>query len=882
MNVEPAWWIRLLLAIAASREARTDVLGALADEYPQRVAADGAAAAARWHREQVLRSLAPLFTRRMAQALQRSPLDGAWRDAQFACRSAAATPAFSVAIVLMLGVGIGAHSLVYAVYDGLMLRPLPYGDRSARLITIHAVHPTLASNWRDSDMSYPDVIDVRNMAATLEGLEATIGRNVSVTVGRETQRVLAAPVTPGLFDMMGITPALGRTFRHDEGAAAGFETVAIISHALWQSLFEGRGDVIGQGLALNGRQVTVIGVMPRGFFFPGEHQMWLPYRGDPVVGRRSRGFITFGLVRADSTLEATRADLQRVAEQLARQHPDSNRDWTLQAVPLREAWVSDGRDEATLLAAVTLLLFVACANVAGLLVARGLARQRELAVRAAMGAGRARLVRLLVMEVFVLAIAGGALGLVLAAGGINALVNWVPEPPPYWATPRFDLRLVGFAASLTALVGLVAGGIPALRISASVPPSGLLSGARTASDAPAHRRLQRALVVGQVAVGFALLVGAGLLVRSGHALVTADGGFNPDPLLSLRVYIAGDQYDPIAARTTLVGEIVRRVSALPGVDAAGATSSIPTDDGGAAVRVLPPAGNAEIGAMAMSVTPTFWDALGLSLEEGRVFAGTETTDPRGDAVIINHGLAERLWPGASAVDRTFRLVTATDSSTVRVVGVSPDLVYEEFSETTPQSQLNVYLPYVRTGSRAQALIVRARQVSPKGPAATLAPLIREEIRTIDPGLAVFDVMTMRERRSYNHWGNVFIGRTFSAFAGVTLLLACIGAYGSAAFNVNYRRREIGVRLAVGATPGDVLRLFLAGGLRLAAVGAVVGIPVALVTARVLEPTLFRVTPWEASLWLGPPLVLMAVVLLASYLPARRASHVDPVTVLRTD
>ena len=448
------------------------------------------------------------------------------------------------------------------------------------------------------------------------------------------------------------------------------------------------------------------------------------------------------------------------------------------------------------------------------------------------------------------------------------------------------MRLVGFAAGLTALVGLVAGGIPALRISASVPPSGLLSGARSASDAPAHRRLQRALVVGQVAVGFALLVGAGLLVRSGHALVTADGGFNPDPLLSLRVYIAGDRYDPIAARTTLVNEIVRRVSALPGVEAAGATSSIPTDDGGAAIRVLPPAGDrdssAEIGAMAMSVTPTFWDSLGLSLKEGRVFAGTEITDPRGDAVIINQGLAERLWPGASAVDRTFRLVTATDTSTVRVVGVAPDLVYEEFSETTPQSQLNVYVPYVRTGGRAQALIVRTRQVSPESLGTTLVPLIREELRTLDPGLAVFDVMTMRDRRSYNHWGNVFIGRTFSAFAVVTLLLACIGAYGIAAFNVNYRRREIGVRLAVGATPGDVLRLFLAGGLRLAAIGAVVGIPIALVTARALEPSLFRVTPWEASLWLGPPLVLMAVVLVASYLPARRASHVDPVTVLRTE
>jgi len=880
MSAPHSWWLRVLLSVATDKHTRADVAGALADEYPQRVAAYGNAAARRWYRSQVLRSLAPLLARRISGATSRSPFDGGWRDMRFAVRSVAATPTFSMAIVLMLAVGIGAHAVVSAVYDGIMLRPLPYGERSARLITIHAVHPTFAPDWEDSDMSYADLTDVRQMAGTLEGLEAAIGRNVSITVGRETQRVLAAAITPGLFDMMGISPVMGRNFRPDEGAAAGFETAAIISHGLWETLYQSRGDIIGQGLALNGRQVSVIGVMPRGFFFPDEHQLWLPYRGDPSVGRRSRGFITFGLMRPGVTLDTTRADLQRIADQLSRAHPDSNRAWTMHAIPMREFFVSDGGNEATLLAAVTLLLLVACANVAGLLVARGMARQRELAVRAAMGAGRARLVRLLVLESWVLALAGGALGLLVAAYGITALVSWVPEPPPYWAMPRFDVRLVGFAAGLTALVGLIAGGVPALRVSASVPPTGLLSGARTSSDAPAHRRLQRALVVCQVAVGFALLVGAGLLVRSGQALINADGGFDPDPLLSLRIYVAGDQYDPIEARTTLVNEIVRRISALPGVVAAGATSAIPTDDGGADVQLLPPTGDAgpasEIPASAMSVTPEFWSALDVPLVEGRVFTMAEGTDPAGNAVIVNRTLAARLWPGESALDRTFRMVTATSTTLVRVVGVAPDLVYEEFSEQTPQSQLNVYLPYVRSGSRAQALIVRTR------PGAVLTPLIREELRSIDPGLAMFDVMTMRERRGYNHWSSVFIGRTFSAFAGATLLLACIGAYGIAAFNVAYRRREIGVRLAVGATPGTVLRLFLSGGLRLAVIGAIAGIPLALITARLLSSSLFRVTPWDPAIWITPPLALIVVVLVASYLPARRASRVDPVTVLRTD
>jgi putative ABC transport system permease protein len=875
MSAARTWWLRVLLAVAADRETRADVLDALADEHEQRAAVEGPRAAARWYRGQILRSLPPLFRRRFAELT-----GGGWRDVRFAWRSAVSTPALSLAVVLMLGVGIGAHAVVYAVYDGMMLRPLPYGERSARLITVHAIHPALAANWEDSDMSYADLLDARQMAGTLERLEAATGRNVSVTVGRETQRVLAASITPGLFDMMGITPAIGRTFREEEGAAAGFETTAIISHSLWQSLFGGKSDVLGQGLALNGRQVTVIGVMPAGFFFPGEHQMWLPYRGDPAAGRRSRGFITFGLVRAGTTLENVRADLRRVAAQLSEQHPESNRGWTMHAVPMRQFFVSDGASERMLLAAVTLLLLVACANVAGLLIARGLARQRELAVRAAMGAGRGRLVRLLVLEVLILAAAGGVLGMLLAAGGINALVEWVPEPPPYWATPRFDIRLMAFGGVLTLLVGLLAGAIPAARVSASAMPAGLLAGGRAASHAPSHRRLQRLLVVGQVAVGFALLVGAGLLVRSGSALTTTSGGFDLEPLLSLRVYIAGDRYDPIESRTALVDEIVRRVSTLAGVEAAAATSSIPTDDGGADVRVLPAGGDSdatlELGAQAMSVTPTFWDALSLPLLEGRTFTSIEASAAQGDAVIVNRSLAERLWPGQRALDRTFQLRTSTGTTTVRVVGVSPDLVYEELSEQTPSSRLNVYLPYARSGGRAQALMVRTRQP------ASVIPEIREAIRALDPGLAIFDVMTMADRRAYNHWAEVFIGRTFSAFAGATLLLACIGAYGIAAFSVAWRRREIGVRLAVGATTGDVLRLFLGGGMRLAAYGAAVGVPLALVTARALEGSLFGVSPWQASVWLGPPTALILVVTIASYLPARRASRVDPVSVLRAE
>jgi predicted permease len=872
-------WLRGLLWLAAGRETRADVLADLADEYADRVQAEGQQAAARWYQRQLRRSVGPLFVRRLIIWEQRSAFDGLFRDLRFAVRSAAATPVFTISIVLLLGIGIGAHAVVDAVYDGLMLRPLPFGERSERLVSLHAVHPTLAADWRDSDMSYADVVDVRQTSGALEGLEAVIGRNISMTVGRDTDRVLAASMTPGLFTMMGVTPAKGRTFVDADAAEPGFESVAVISHAMWQARFDGRDDIVGQSLTINGRPLTVVGVMPRGFFFPGEHQLWLPLRGDATRGRQNRDFVAFGLIRSGVSLEAARTDLQAVARQLADRYPESNRDWSLHATPLRQFFVSNGRNEAALLSAVTLLLLVACANVAGLLVARGLTRRRELAVRAAMGASRGRLVRLLVLETMVLAGLGGLLGVGLAAGGIHALVAWVPEPPPYWAVPRFDGRVIGLAALLTAGVGLLAGVLPALRLSGGASPHGLLSGVRTAADVPAHRRLQRVLVAAQVAAGFALLAGASLLVGSGRALLTADGGFEADPLLSLRFYIAGDRYDPLEARASLVTEIVRRVSEIPGVDAAAATSSIPTDDGGASVRVLPPGAGAdpgaEIGAQAMTASPDFWNALGLSPIDGRAFTLAEFADPTADVVVINARLADRFWPDGSAVGQTLRLVTNTPW-VARVVGVVPNLVYEEFTEETPQSQLNVYIPYARVGWRSQALMVRASRMD------GLAGLIRDEIRAIDPGLAVFDVMTMRDRRAYNHWGNVLIGQMFAGFAIATLLLAGIGAYGMAAFSVAQRRREIGVRLAVGATEHDVLRLFLAGGLWLVTSGAVFGLPLAFMTVRALETELFRVTPWTASIWVGPPLVLTFVVLLASYLPARRASRVDPVTVLRAE
>lgn len=877
---------RWLLSVVTPSPDRAELLADLEDEMVRRAGRDGAAPARRWYRRQARRSLGPILYRRVGPP-RRDPdggrrlvASGLLQDVLLAIRSLRAAPAFALSGIVMLALGIGAFTVVYAVVDAAIVRPLPFGDRSDRLVTVHSVHPTLTSAVDDADVSYADLVDLRAQTTTFEALEGALGRSVSVSTGDESRRVLAASITPGLFPMLGVSPLVGRGFSEDDAAEPGFETVVLLGHALWRDLFAGDPRAVGGPLLLNGRSITVVGVMPPGFDFPSEHQMWLPYRSNAGVGRQNRGWLAVGLLRPGQTLDDGRSELRGLAARLADQHPDTNRDWSAQLLPIRDYFVSID-DEGTVLVAVTLLLLAACANIGGLVVARGAGRRRELTVRAALGASRRRLIRWLVTETVVLAAAGGVLGLAFAAWGIRALVAWMPEPPPYWAMPALDFRVAAVAVGATLVVALLAGLIPAIRLSRVRVAGALAAGTRTAGGTLSHRRMQHLLVVGQVSVSFSLVVGALLLGRSATALLDADAGFDHRPIFSARFYIAGDQYDPIASRIALVDEVVRRVSVIPGVVGAAATGVIPTDDGGSDIRLMPPTGPEsafdQVGGQLIPVTPSFWDALNLSLSEGRTFTASEAANPEGDAVIVNQRLARAFWPDQSVVTgRTFQVVAGNEPVTLRVVGVAPDLVYEEFGEVTPQSQLNVYVPYARAGWRTQAVLLNVAGPDP----AIVAGAVRAEIRAIDPGLAVYDALTMVDRRQYNHWGSQFVGRTMTVFAMAALLLACVGTYGITSYGVAERRREIGVRMAIGATSRDIQRLFLGTGARVAAAGLIVGLPLALLTARSLEGMLFAVSPWQGTVWVTLPTVLLAAILAASYWPARRASALDPAKTLR--
>ena len=804
------------------------------------------------------------------------------QDLRFAIRSLSRARGFFVAAVLTLALGVGANTIVYAIVNGSIIRPLPFGERSTRLITVHSTHPTQSQDWDDADLSYPDLFDLRERAQTLDGLEGVLNRNLSLTATDTTERVSGASVTPGLFTLLGVRPILGRDFREDDAAEPGFEPVAIISHRLWQRLYGGDTTIVGRAIPVNGRALTVIGVMPEKFGFPVNQEVWLPYRASRQEFRGRRNLLAVGLLRPGIELGQVRAELGALASSLETTYPETNREWGFHVLALRDLFVREGTRKGltAMLLAVGLVLLVVCANVASLLVARGVGRERELTVRVALGASRARIIRLLLTESLILSLVGGLLALMTASWGLDALIASVPEQPVYWAEMTIDGSVLTFTAVVTMLSAMASGLVPALRLGKTGGSSSALQTGRGSGMNREQRRLQGFLVAGQVALSFVLLVAATLSARSALMLQYADTGFDASPLLSFRVYLAGDAYNDPGERARAVDRLVNRLYELPGVRAATATGAIPSDDGGEGIMLIPvrPTGvDQRVGAQLVPVTSGFFDTVGLTLIEGRTFSPAEMTRADDTPVIINKRLADLLWPQQSAVGREVRVAVGRNIDSLRIIGVAPDLVYEELGEETPQSQLTIYAPYIRSGWRTMAMLVRA-DAKPEA----LASAARDAVRSTDPAFATFDLMTMEERRRMTSWGEHFLGRTFSAFALAAVFLACVGAYGLTAHAAAQRTREIGIRIAIGATRPDILRLLLAGGTRLAAIGALLGLPLAIGAARFLEGELFRVSPWAAGMWLALPLVLVAAVLLASYLPAHRASLTDPAIALRQD
>jgi predicted permease len=809
-------------------------------------------------------------------------MSGLVRDLLHAWRGLRQKPGFLVAALLTLAIGIGANVTVFSMVNGITLRPMPFGDRTDSLVTIHSTHPLVDDDfgWGDAEVSYPDFIEFRQ-ARTLSALAGYITRNFVLSAdAASAERVQGGSVTPNLFAMLGIEPILGRHFLDAEAAAPGLESVVMLTHGLWQRRYGADPGIVGKAIVVNDRARTVVGVLPPGFKFPERDELYMPLRWDESP-RANRNTNAVGLLGPGVTLEQAQSELSGIARRLEAEHNTTNRDYGVHVNPIRASYV--GADEAqisvVLMAAVGFVLLIMCANLANLMLVRGAARHREVAVRAAMGAGRRRLLWSTLAESLILAAAGTAIGVLSSRWAIDWMVASFPEELPYWLNFDLDWRVMAFAVATATFTTLAVGLLPALRATRPDLVNDLKEGGRGLSLGRAGQRLQAALAVAQVALCFGLLVGANLMVRSFLAMQTADLGFDHRPLVSARSYLAGDAYDDITARAAFYRDAVRTLAALPGVAAAAATTGIPGDDGGNPSRIVVDGRTAEgdeIGVQTLAITPALFSTLNLPMIAGRSFTEAEAADPEAAVALVNRALADRLWPGDSALDRRVGFRGDRGILWLRVVGVAPNVHYEEIGEETAQSRFNVYLPYARSGSRTMGLIVRAGGA----PEALLGP-IRQGLQRLGPTFPIYQLMPMRELRRFTTWEDEFFGRLMAVFAAMALLLACLGIYALIAYSVSRRSREIGVRLALGAMPADVIRMLLRETGRVGSAGLIIGLVLAVMIARALVGTLYGVTV-DAWLFATMAAPLGVAVIAATWLPARRAARVEPTIALRDE
>jgi predicted permease len=785
----------------------------------------------------------------------------------------------TAAAIATLALGTGATTAVVTLAYALLFRPLPAVEGTGLV----AFEPTFERAASDDDgLSRPEIHALAE-SGTFAAVSSLVHRNLTLTGVDEPRRIDGASVETNFFDVLGVRPILGRAFRKDDEREFGHEETVVLSYGLWQDRFAGDPGAIGAQLEMNDRALTVVGILPPGFGLPEHTRAYVPFPADGWLDDRGRDWWTIARLPAGATAASLQPRVDAVLAQVAAAGPAADRGRGARVLGLRDSLVDEhGHRFLTLLvAAVIAVLLVACANVAALQMARGVAREGEMAVRRALGASRGRLAAIALVESALLALAGTALGFVLGRAGLVAALGAMDEELPTWLTVDLDPRLAAGIAAVASLAAIASGLLPALRLG-DVPAAGALhAGARALGDRSGTRG-QRALVAAQFAGSLALLTVAGWILGSFLALARADAGFDPRPVLSARFYLPGDRYDRPESRVVAERALLDRLSALPGVAAAATVTSLPADDGGAAEHVLAEGSSlAPEQAPAVSVvgvSPEFFAALGLALAAERTFTAAEFGAAQAPVAIVNRALAARLFPDGPALGRRLAYGQAADAPRLEVVGVAPDLVYEEIQEQTPRSRLQLYVPYARLGWRTGALVVRAAAGSP----GALAPLVRRELSAVERDAPLFDVATYVDRLHQTYADRRVFGAIFAIFAVQALALAAIGLYGVVSYAASRRKREIGVRMALGATPADVRRQVVRLGVAPLGLGAAIGLALVALVAPLAGSVLYGVDPRRPGWAIAALGVLALAGLVASWLPAARAARLDPSSALRED
>jgi putative ABC transport system permease protein len=798
------------------------------------------------------------------------------QDIRYSIRSLLKKRGFTAVAVLTLALGIGANSAIFTVVNAVLLRPLPYKDAD-RLVMIHQSRPHSKSD--DGNVSDANFLDFKNRGDLFDSMATALYWNFNLTGGDQAERIEGAKVSASFFTVFAAEPVLGRGFSEGEDRA-GSDDVVVISHKFWQRRFDSDPDVLGKSVIIDTRPTTIIGVMPDGFHYPNlETDMWKPAGFDLNNLTRSMNiYNVIARLKPGVTIAQARSQMEAIAAQLAAEHPEDNAGVGANVVSLHEQIVGDIRPAfLVLLGAVGLVLLIACANVANLLLARAAARAREVAIRTALGASRLRLIRQLLTESLLLAMAGGALGLLLALWGVDFLVALSPEDIPRVSEISTDGRVLVFLLLVSLLTGVVFGLVPALQTSKVDLNLSLKEGGR--GLAAGAGRLRKALVVAEVAIALVLLISAGLLVKNFARLRSLDTGYNAKNLLTMPVWLSLPRYEEADQQAAFAEQAAARIKSLPGVESVGAALFLPL--GGAkgtvdmTVEDRPPVARGEEPQASLNiVTHNYFAAMGIPLLKGRDFTEHDTKKAA-PVALINEAMARQLWPGEDPIGK--RAVPGEPESKddyLTIIGVVKDVRQTNLHE---EPRPEMYLSYLQSPIAFPLMTIVVRTTGE--PAALIGP-VRGEILAVDKDLPVYDIKTMQERLSDSLAAERFQLLLLTMFAGVALLLAAVGIYGVISYSVSERTHEIGIRMALGARQSAVLRMILGQGLVLALAGVAIGIGLALAATRLLEGLLYGVSATDPLTFTGVSALLVAVATIASLIPARKATKVDPMIALR--
>ncbi len=791
------------------------------------------------------------------------------KDIRYGVRSLLKRPGFTAVAIITLALGIGVNSAIFSVINAVLLSPLPYHEPD-RLMTFR------------SNQSVLDLTDVEAQSRAFSRFGGLVAQPLDYTAGSEPMQIRIGMVTGGFFQMLGVQPERGRFINADDDKTGG-PHVVMLSHELWQREFGGDQQIIGKTIPLSGNVYTIIGVMPAGFNTPRENtEAWVPVRVANPIAANFRGvhFLrTYGRLASGVSIEQARSEMQVIDQNLATQYPADNKNRGTVLIPLHERIVGQSRTPLLVLfAAVSLVLLIACANFANLLLARAAEREREFSIRAALGAGRWRLIRQLLTESVLVSVAGGAVAVLLAVWGTSLLVAMKPENLPRLQEIGVDARVLGFTFGLSLLTGVIFGLLPAWAASRGGVNEALKEGGRSATAGGAKQRLRSTFVVVELAVALILLVGAGLLIKTFWQLRSIKTGFNPDRLLTMRVELPETRYKEIAKQTQFRTRVLEGMNSLPGVQAA-MVSELPLSgdslDHNFLIDGRPPIDPGdEPSVETRSVLGDYFRTMQIPLRAGRDFEPQDFADKAPLVGIANEALVRQYFPGEDPLGKRIRWARDPEVRWITIVGVVADI--KHFGLDLPE-QPGLYSPYPQAAPWKRWMTIVARtQSDPAG----ITHAVKEQIWKVDSQLPLTKVQTMHEVAAASFAARRFNMLLLAIFAGLALVLAAVGIYGVMSYAVTQRTQEIGIRMALGAQASDVLKLIVRNGMRLTLIGTAAGLAGAFALTRLMTTMLFGVTPTDVGTFATVSVVLIVVAFLACYLPARRATKVDPLVALR--